>query len=148
MAKITGLEQKTYNNKPSGFKVTFDDGRSGNLNEKESDKGLRVGDEVTVKEIPYTSKQGVASILYGVRLGAGNTPSSQPSSNTPPPRPEIHVGAGKSKQELKVEATIRMAETVIQGFFNDKVESANIAVLTKEYSKMLASEIDEIFATK
>jgi hypothetical protein len=93
MAKITGLEQKTFNNKPSGYKVTLDDGRTGNLEEKQSDKGLRVGDEVIVTEIPYTSKAGNKSTLYGLRLsgaiattGAPTPQQSAPPVN-PPPRP-------------------------------------------------------------
>jgi len=79
MAKITVLEQKTFEGKPSGFKVTLDNGTQGNLQEKESDKGLRVGDEVAVTLIPYTSKKGVTSNLLGLRLITGGQASGQAS---------------------------------------------------------------------
>jgi hypothetical protein len=153
MTKITGLEQKMFQNKPQGFKVTFDDGRNGNMEEKQSDKGLRIGDEVIVTEIPYTSKAGKVSTLYGVRLNQGQpqqsyTPAPQSSNVPQPPRPAIHVGAGKSKEELKADAAIRMAEIVIEGFFNDKVESANVEPKAREYTKLLWSEIEEIFSGK
>ena len=150
MSKITILEAKTYQGNPSGFKVTLDDGRTGNVQEKGSDKGLRVGDEVLVKEIPYTSKAGVTSTLYGLRLNTGqpiiNTPSQQPQSKPQPP--QIHVGAGKSKEELKADAASKMAEIVINAFFQDKLDAGQIEVRAREYTKLLWSEIDEIFSTK
>ena len=149
MAKITLLEQKTYNNKPSGFKVTLDDGRSGNLEEKQSDKGLRVGDEVFVTEIPYTSKAGNKSTLYGLHLTQGGvTPSGTPQP-TPSPKsaPTIHVG-GKSKEEIKCECAIRMLEAVLGGFFDGKVESAQVPIRQLEYTKLLWTEVDEAFSGK
>jgi hypothetical protein len=153
MTKISVLEQKTFEGKPSGFKVTLDDGRSGNLQEKESDKGLRLGDEVIVKEIPYTSKAGKTSTLYGLRLNQG-APVQQPpqtatsQSATPTPRPSIHVGSGKSKEELKAEAAIRIAEECIRAYYGGKLESAQISVDQAEFAKLLWSEIDEIFSSK
>lgn len=151
MSKITVLEAKTYNNKPSGFKVTLDDGRSGNLQEKESDKGLRVGDEVIVTEIPYTSKATppVKSILYGLKLGTG-TLVSQPSqglTTPPPPRPAIHVGAGKTKEELKADASIAMASACLQAVKEDKLDFGQVAEKQTFMSKLLWGEIDEIFAS-
>ncbi len=152
MAKITKLEQKTFEGKPSGFKVTFEDGRTGNLQEKESDKGLRVGDTVNVVEIPYTSKAGKQSTLYGVRLmqqgAAQNTPPPSPNPPTPPQRPQINVGTGKSCQELKADAATRIAEKVIDAFFNDKIESAQVEEKQKYFTRLLWSEIDEIFSPK
>lgn len=158
MTTITNLEQKTYNNKPSGFKVTLSDGRTGNLEEKQSDKGLRVGDPVTVTEIPYTSKAGNVSTLYGLRL-AGHIPSTSPqqqSSGTlappappaPPQRPAIHVGAGKSKEELKSEASTQILLKILDFFNEGKLESAQISVTLKEYDRLIWSEINEIFNQK
>jgi hypothetical protein len=150
MTKISVLEQKTFEGKPSGFKVTLDDGRNGNLQEKESDKNLRVGDEVVVKEIPYTSKAGKTSTLYGLRLSqsAPTTPPTPSQAPSPTPRPSIHVGSGKSKEELKAEAAIRIAEVCIQAYYGGKLESAQIAVDQKEFTALLWSEIDEIFSGK
>jgi hypothetical protein len=113
MAKITVLEQKTFNGKPSGFKVTLDDGRSGNLEEKQSDKGLRVGDEVAVTEIPYTSKAGNKSTLYGLRLGAGVATTSAPAYNppvnpTPRPQPSAPVVVPQEATILKMKFESRM----------------------------------------
>lgn len=149
MAKITKIERKDkeYNGKKSTSYIgTLDDGTTGFFNPK-FDTEFREGDDVSYTKAEKTGKNGAYFVLTLSKLG---TSASAQSGTSPsqPQRPEIHVGTGKSKQELKVEATIRMAETVIRGFFNDKVESANIATLTKEYSRMLASEIDEIFSSK
>jgi hypothetical protein len=147
MSKITGLEQKTFQGKPSGFKITFDDGRSGNMEEKQSDKGLRVGDDVVVTEIPYTSKAGKQSTLYGVKLvqqSAAQT--SQPPANVPiPPKPQIHVGTPKSIQELKTEAAIRCMGFMIESFIADKAEWGEIAEKQKILFNLVCGEIDDCF---
>jgi len=156
MAKITKLEQKTYEGKPQGFKITLDDGRTGNLNEKESDKGLRVGDDVFVTEIPYTSKKGVASTLYGLHLtNGGLTPSGVPqqtqSQSFNPQggqKPQINVGVGKSKEEMKSEAAIRLIIPFVDAFIAGKLESGEIALKQKEFAQLLWSEIDEIYSGK
>lgn len=150
MAKITALEEKTFNGKHSGWKVTLDDGRGGNLEEKASDKGLRVGDEVIVTEIPYTSKAGNKSTLYGCKLNtATNISQSQQSGTTPSPqRPQIHVGAGKSAQELKADAAIKATEFMINAFIADKIDWPQIQEKQSYLFGLLASEIDDIFANK
>jgi hypothetical protein len=159
MAKITVLEQKTFQGKPSGFKVTLDDGTTGNLSEKVSDKGLRVGDNVIVTLIPYTSKAGVTSNLIGLKLNQQNfTPSPtqtapvqqsavQPNAN-PVPRPTIHVGSGKSAQELKAEASTQILLKILGVFYEGKLESAQLSVNLMEFSRLIWSEIDEIYGSK
>lgn len=148
MAKIINLEEKTFNGKHSGWKVTLDDGRGGNLEEKASDKGLRVGDEVIVTEIPYTSKAGNKSTLYGCKLGGSTTTQTQPSAPKLPERPQIHVGAGKSAQELKADAAIKSAEFMINLFIADKCDWQQIQEKQTYLFGLLASEIDDIFANK
>lgn len=149
MITVTKLEQKTYQGKPQGFKVTLSDGRNGNLNEKESDKGLREGDTVIVTEIPYTSKAGVASILYGIKLGQGLATQQASSTPTPQPqRPFIHVGAGKTKEELKADAAISMASACLQAVKEDKLDFGQVAEKQKFMTKLLWEEIDEIFSSK
>jgi hypothetical protein len=148
MSKITALTPKTYQGKPSGFTVTFEDGRNGNLEQKQSDNGLRVGDEVVVTEIPYTSKAGKQSTLYGVRLmqqSAAQLPS--PSANVPltPPKPQIHVGTPKSIQELKTEAAISCTRFMVDAFIADKAEWAEIAEKQKVLYALVSGEIDDCF---
>jgi hypothetical protein len=157
MAKITILEQKTFNNKPSGFKVTLDDGTVGNLDEKASDKGLRQGDNVIVTLIPYTSKAGNKSNLLGLRLIQLNSVPSTPSQPTPQsslpaqnplPRPTINVGAGKTAHELKAEASTQILLKILNVFYEGKLESAQVSVNLMEFSRLIWSEIDEIYSQK
>jgi hypothetical protein len=145
--KITVLEQKTFNNKPSGFKVTFDDGRNGNMNEKESDKGLRVGDNVIVTEIPYTSKAGVTSTLYGVRLVQGATvPPPPPVSQPPKSATFISDNAlpTESTSKMKYETRVPLMRLVIEAMIAGKIEQKEVKEWYTELVSMMDGSIDEI----
>jgi hypothetical protein len=148
MTKITALEAKTYQGKPSGFKVTFDDGRSGNLQEKESDKGLRVGDDVWVTEIPYTSKAGVKSTLYGVRLHMQSPATQTPPSGPPPqqptsPKAPIIPAPTGSLLQIKANATVQAMKFVVDAFIADKINWDKIKEYHKEITGYLNDAIDE-----
>ena len=67
MATITKLEQQFKEGKPSGYKVELSDGTKGYLVEKDSDKGLQQGDNVTFTSV-NTANQGLAA--YDDGLGA------------------------------------------------------------------------------
>lgn len=160
MARITVLEQKTYQGKPSGFKVTLDDGRNGNMQEKESDKGLRVGDEVFVTEIPYTSKAGVTSTLLGLRLAntAGTTvihaplpappmpmqtqPQPQQSAVRPPNTSAIHTA--KSFNEMKFEGRIVCIKLAVECILQGKFEKPEAMEAFAEWVTVLDASIDEL----
>jgi ribosome biogenesis SPOUT family RNA methylase Rps3 len=146
MTTITLFEQQMKDGKPSGYKVEFSDGIKGYLVEKDSDKGLKVGDAVS-----YTSvtPEGKTYKKLTVRLLAqvGNAPVQSESAPVMQ-RPQINVGTGKSKNELKAEAAVRMAEVVVTGFFADKLDASQVEPKQKEYTKLLWSEIDEIFDAK
>lgn len=141
MTKITKLVQKTFDNKPSGFTVTFDDNRSGNLQEKESDKGLREGDTVIVTEIPYTSKAGKTSTLYGVRLSqAGQSVPPQPQNTPQPNKPQLPA---TSLSGAKANATIKAMEFMVDCFIADKITWDQIQAKHKELTGYLNDAIDE-----
>ena len=154
MAKIVNWEQKTYMNKPSGFKATLDTGTVGNVDEKASDTGLRVGGNVIVTLIPYTSKKGVQSNLLGLRLtqqpviSTQTTPIIKPPDPQPTPRPTINVGSGKSAQEMKADASTKILLKILDVFYGGKFESAKISVDLMEFSRLIWSEIDEIYSQK
>lgn len=140
---IQKLEPQTYQGKPNGFKVTLGNGTEGYL-QKESDEGLREGDAVIADVKDYVSKKGAHSnliTLKRVQLGATTV-------QAPIQRPAINVGTGKSKEELKANATMRLAEVVLNAFFNEKLESAQVSINIKEYGRLLWSEIDEIYDGK
>jgi hypothetical protein len=154
MSKITVLEAKTYQGKPSGFKVTLDNGTTGNMQEKESDKGLRVGDEVNVTLIPYTSKAGVTSNLLGLRLVNGGQVSGQvggqatpPVSSlvTPPPaRANVSplYSAVKSIKEMKHESRLKVLETLGILAAAGKIEPKDIIEFYNEFYPALDLSYD------
>lgn len=153
MAKITVLEAKTFQGKPSGFKVTLDNGQSGNLQEKESDKGLRVGDEVNVTLIPYTSKAGVTSNLLGLRLvnTAGTTvahvpsaPAPQPQGGAVKPPSTAAVSAAKSFNEMKFEGRIVCMKLAVECILQGKFEKPDAILAFNEWVSVLDASIDEL----
>jgi hypothetical protein len=145
MTKLAKIEQKTFQNKPSGFTVAFDDNRSGNMDEKQSDKGLRVGDNVIVTEIPYTSKAGNTSTLYGVKLDVATIkPQSQPlpPAQTPPQPNKLSLTVS-SLSEAKASATIKAMEFMVDCFIADKITWDQIQPKHKELTGYLYDAIDE-----
>ena len=149
MITITKLEAKTYQGKPSGFTITLSDGRTGNLQEKDSDKGLRVGDSVTVTEIPYTSKAGKVSTLYGVRIGAPPEQLPPPYVGiAPPPLQAISQQNNPPIQSapinnIKANATIKAMEFCVNAFIADKITWDKIKDYHKEITGYLNDAIDE-----
>lgn len=153
MAKITLLEQKTFEGKPSGFKVALDDGTTGNLQEKESDKGLRVGDDVIVKLIPYTSKKGVTSNLIGLRLAntAGTTvaprptpPVQQPQQGAVKPPNTSAISTAKSFNEMKYEGRVVCMKLAVECILQGKFEKAEAMEAFAEWVTVLDASIDEL----
>jgi hypothetical protein len=146
MTKITKLVQKTFDNKPSGFTVTFDDNRSGNLQEKESDKGLREGDSVIVTEIPYTSKAGKTSTLYGVRLNKGQQ-NAPPQQNTPLQSGKVSSPAptNSSIEVQKSHAAVSAMEFIVNAVVEGKLDWPQLAEKQREATQILWNEIDEIY---
>jgi hypothetical protein len=143
MTKLTKIEQKTYEGKPSGFKVTFDDNRSGNMDEKQSDKGLRDGDNVVVTEIPYTSKAGKTSTLYGVRLLQAGQNTSQQQNIPPSPSPAKTPVSSTALGGAKATATIKAMEFMVDCFIADKITWDQIQAKHKELTGYLNDAIDE-----
>lgn len=145
MTKITGLEQKTYQGKPSGWKVTFDDGRTGNLQEKESTKGLRVGDEVVVKEIPYTSKAGVQSTLYAATLSTGTAPSVAPSTAPPSASPPKSTPIPNDDfLSMRFEGRIKCIELAHQAYLSGKLEEQDAITHCKTWVILADDLINEL----
>lgn len=139
MAKITKLEQQFKDNKPSGFKIELSDGTAGYLVEKDSDKGLKEGDEVSFTwEVPTGKTYKKITARKAVS-----------SSDAPPPspqRPTINVGTGKGKQEVKSEGAIKILEVFIQGVWAGKVKESDFKNEVKSNFELLCEMIDEAYS--
>ena len=151
MTTITKIEDKTFEGKVTGHIVTLSDASTGYLDDKGSTKGLRMGDSVTFTSVDKQNKKGGTYKLLTLTLsvpGAVAPPVSQAPVLPPPPRPQIHVGTGKSPQELKAEASTRIAEIAFKAVFDDKISSAEAAENHKFYTRLVWSDIDEVFGAK
>jgi hypothetical protein len=148
MTTITKIEEKTYQGKVTGHAITLSDGTTGYLDDKNSTTGLRMGDSVTFTSVDKTNKKGGPYKLLTLTL-QGQEAVAPPALITPPiPRPQIHVGTGKSPQELKAEASTRIAEIAFKAVFDDKISSAEAAENHKFYTRLVWSDIDEVFGSK
>ena len=145
MTTITKLEQQFKDGKPSGYKVNLSDGSWGYLVEKDSDKGLKDGDEVN-----FTAETPNGKSYKKLTIHKASGTASQNNNPIPPQpaKPQIHVGTGKSKEELKADAAIKSAEYILNAFIAEKLDWPQIQEKQEYLFKLLSSEIDEIFASK
>lgn len=147
MTKITKYEPKTYQGKINGYKVELSDGVSGNLSEKDSDKGLKAGDEVTYTITDYVSKRGNHSNLLTIKKAIGGTSTPPPSGSgvSLPNKTPLSVS---TKIDHKVEAAIKAMEFCMDTFAREKFEWDVVISKQKEVVSTLWSEIDAIYAEK
>jgi hypothetical protein len=148
MLTITKLEGKTYQGKPSGFVVTLSDGTTGNLEEKQSDKGLRVGDPVAYTPIPYTSKAGKTSTLIGLRLVQGGQVGSQAGGQVSPNitvgKPQLLSAApvGNLKSQTRAKVPFTAMEKIIDLVIAGKITWQQIKESHLELCNILYDEIE------
>ncbi len=143
MTTITKLEQKTYQGKPSGFKVTLSDGTTGNLKEKDSTKGLREGDTVNVKIEPYTNKNGVTSDLIILTLASGSQPSNTSTAHAPVKTPNAINTA-----QMKFDGRMKCLELAVNCYIAGKIEDKDVEEHAKVWISLTDSLIDDIFTSK
>jgi hypothetical protein len=148
MAKIIKLETKMFDGNPSTT-VELDNGVSGYL-QKESTPGLQVGDEVSSQVVDYVSKgKGRHSNLVTLQKVAKTPVSQSVPTFTPVPLQQFPVNTEKEVPkdkvfELKVEASIRLAEVILEAFFNDKIDTLKAIERHKEWRTVLEGVIDEL----
>lgn len=139
-SKITKLEQQMKDGKPSGFKINLADGTFGYLDEKNSERGLREGDDVFYEAITPEGKSYKKISVN--RTNGGKTPS-QSSNNPPPPSAPNSSFQPQSVSKVKSEATIKAMEFMVSMFIADKVKWDEIKPKHKELTSYLNDAIDE-----
>jgi hypothetical protein len=147
--KITSITEKTFQGKVTGHSIVLDDGTIGNLSDKESDTGLKAGDEVTAVVKDYVSKAGKHSNLITLKRAVFGAPVAPPQGIPPlPPKPQIHVGTGKSAEDWKVETSIRLWEKLMDGFYDEKLDDAKVLLKWNEWKKFFDADINDIFGKR
>jgi len=141
-SKITKLEQQMRDGKPSGFKITLADGTNGYLDEKNSEKGLRDGDDVFYEAVTPEGKN--YKKISCNRTNGGQTPPQQPASqgNAPKQTPSSSFQP-QSVFTAKANATVKAMEFVIDMFIADKMKWDEIKPKHKELTGYLNDAIDE-----
>ena len=148
MAKITKVEtqKSTYQGKDkTSYIFTLDDGKSGYASNK-TPWEFKEGDDVSYTVEVRKSSKGEYNLFTFTRGASSGSSSSTPPVT--PQRPAIHVGSGKSKEELKVEAAVEIMKVVLSAFYEGKIETGKVAPDQREYVTLVWSEIDEVFDKK
>ncbi len=150
MVTITKLEPKTFGGKPNGFKVTLSTGVEGNLQEKESDKELKVGEsvEATVQDYISKSKGTHSNLITLKRISQGGAAEQQLNNQNPFPLPDKTPLSVQDKIGYKVEAAIKSMDIIMQVFTAERIEWDVVKTKQRECVETLWSEIDEIFAQR
>lgn len=149
VTKIRSVEKKTFNEKDS-YTVIFEDGEKGYLAEKESDKNLKAGEDVTyVKEVKKNRK-GDNYCLFTVQRNAGSSQSSQSSS-----APVATTATAQSNSSLgqdikahKVNACTGAMHDAVGAFNSERIPWEKVTESQRELASQLCSEIDDIFSGK
>jgi hypothetical protein len=144
MTKITRLEKKPdFQGKSQGFKVTLDNGIEGNLQEKESDGDLKIGDDVVATVVDYVSKAGKHSNLITLKRFV---PSFTPPEKLLPKTSNTSLSIIPSIEifKVKAEALIRLAEVIVEVLMEGRTTDVNAVQKFNEWKVIMENAIDDI----
>jgi len=155
-SKVKNIEKKNFTNQTTGkssssITISLEDGVGGYLDEKTSDKDLNVGDEVFYQaDVKTNKKGGTYNLITATKTDKGISPQQSGADNRSERINTGSVSLGNKKhliEELKVEASIRSMEAVMDAYKAERVgcDWDAVPAKTKELSTLLCSEIDDIF---
>jgi hypothetical protein len=142
--RIKTMEAKTFGGKPSGYKIILEDGTEGNLSEKDSDSGLRVGDTVEATVVDYVSKKGNHSNLITLKLVSETQQKSSETETKAAPMPQ----SNDMVKKIKAEAAIRMMERAMDLFVKEDLDWDKMQERQEYVTRLVWGEIDEIYGLK
>ena len=152
MAKITKIEDKTYQGKVTGHIITLSDGTTGYLADKVSDN-VRVGDEVDCTIEVKKNKPGGEYNLLTLRFAQQGNLSAPPPTPAPAPtqpqqsavKPPMQQGlysASKSINEMKHDMRLKALETLGMLAAGGKIEPDEIIEMFNKFYPSLDSSYD------
>ncbi len=142
MATITKLEQQFKEGKPNGYKVNLSDGTFGYIVEKESDKGLVEGEEVT-----YTAETPTGKTYKKLTIKkAGQTAQAPVQQQTAPLKvpSTAPVSATKSLSEMKFEGRVVCMKLGVECLIAGKLERHEVKEAFAEWVSVMDASIDDI----
>jgi hypothetical protein len=144
-SKVVRVEPKTYQDKVTGHIITLENGTSGYLDDKGSDKDIKEGEIVEYEGVQKQNKKGGTYTLLTLKrlvTTANNTtgtvtapPAPQPVSFVPP----VQHG---NLDALKVETLVPIARIIMDGIIAGKIESN-----TKDFREWYNVLTDDIFSS-
>ena len=154
--KIKSIESKSFTNNSTGktsvsHTVVLEDGVSGYLDDKSSDKDLKQGETVNyLIEVKQNKKGGNYNLLTIKRDGVTTAPSAPaPQAQTPPPTgSQPKYSSQRSIQDWKAQSAIDAMGFMVDAVATGKIDWPQLREKQREACTILWDEIDEIFNSK
>jgi hypothetical protein len=150
--RIKTIEAKTYQGKVTGYAITLENGVTGYLDDKNSDKQLGFGEEVdytvSVKQNKTTKKD---YNLLVIKRSVSETQQKEVVTETKPetattlPSSPLTPTGMQEVRKLKAEASVRLMIKAMDMFNEEKLDWDALAEKQKYVTQLVWGEIDEIY---
>lgn len=152
--KIKALTPKTYQGKVTGYSVELEDGTKGYLDDKASDKDLKVGEVVNFELAVKQNKKGENYNLLTIRRGLSGQPQPpvQRASETVPPPPPARETPRQPSGTItpvdifnkKADFLISLKDVIIEKFAEGKIDSVKAKEIWETWKTEGCGGIDEL----
>ena len=148
--RLKGLEAKTYQGKVTGHKVTLENGVEGYLDDKNSDKEIKLGDEVDytveVKQNKTTKKDyNLLTLKKIVSERSQNEMKISEVQTFTETKPTLTPTGAWEVNKIKAEACTRLMIKAMDMFDENKLDWDAVAEKQKYVTQLVWGEIDEIY---
>ena len=142
-SKVVKIEARTFQGKVTGHTVTLENGTSGYLDDKGSDKDIREGEIVEyTSETKQNKKGGTYTLLTLKRLvTAGTVTTPPPAPGVPIPAP-VPASLSTDLDRLKYDCLVPVARIIMDGVISGKIENN-----PKEFKEWFNALTDDIYAS-
>ena len=146
--KVKSITPKTYEGKVTGYSIVLENGTEGYLDDKGSDKELKVGESVDFTLVVKKNKKGNDYNLLTLKRAGYTPPIITPSPANEVSR-HLHEDVVLLKADapeilkLKAGASIKALEFVVNAFIADRITYDKIKDYYTELKGYLFDSIDE-----
>ncbi len=141
-SKVVKIEPKTYQGKVTGHTIILENGTSGYLDDKGSDKNIKEGEIVEYLSVAKQNKNGgTYNLLTLKRLvtTANNTTGTVTAPPAPQPAAFVPPAQHGDLNQLKYASLVPVAKIVMDGIIAGKIE--NTVANFREWFNALTDDI-------
>jgi hypothetical protein len=143
--KVKSITPKTYEGKVTGHTIVLEDGIQGYLDDKGSDKDIKVGEDVIYILVVKQNKQGKDYNLLTLKRTQSATSTPAPAKEEKKPTTNITIDAVLVFKERCENS--RRAMQIVGGFVTgDKINLDKVKDTYKEVNILLQEAVDDILS--